>query len=255
MVETVDDIQISVAATGEARPATTHLFRQWREFIAALSFRTGCFDPPSSSAANLPDREAVGHIAEQLAVLLERQRAEASLDAQRVPGEAQYAMAAFADERLSGRSWAGDGFWPQNRLEVQLFESRGADREIFRRIDALLETPPGTLRDMARIYLAMLALGFEGRYRGRKDRSGLLRARERLHAYAAGRSPDSWRSEAGPLPDCYRHRVAASEPGDLPMPRRWAAVLIVIVAVYIAISFGLWRWLTLAAATQLGPGL
>ncbi|MCR5225382.1 MAG: DotU family type IV/VI secretion system protein [Alphaproteobacteria bacterium] len=85
--------------------------------------------------------------------------------------EVVYVMAALADDIFLNMEWEGKQFWEDNILEQKFFSSQIAGDEIFNRINKLLEEKDDFASVEAEIYLKMLALGFEGKYRGAEDES------------------------------------------------------------------------------------
>lgn len=80
--------------------------------------------------------------------------------------EILYAMVAIADEVFLNMDWSGRHYWEENMLENRFFNSQIAGEEIFNRInDLLAESDPLSL-EKAEIYLNMLSLGFQGKFRG-----------------------------------------------------------------------------------------
>ena len=83
--------------------------------------------------------------------------------------EVVYMMVALADDIFLNLEWEGKQFWEENILEQRFFSSQIAGDEIFNRISALLAEKSDLAEDKAELYLKMLALGFEGKYRGMED--------------------------------------------------------------------------------------
>lgn len=226
-----------------------HLIGRFRAFQAELAAQMAFPDAgaPEDGAAGDAARRAF----ERLAGVLEAQAAEDDSD---LPpeerGQAQYVMAAWADEILLHRPWPGRDGWSQHRLEARLFASRLADREVFRRIERLLAERRRRRPGLAAVMLLALGLGFAGAYRGRGDGRTLAGYRQRLYEYAFGRPVE--RAPTAPLtPDAY---VAPAGRG-LYRRRRgggWAVALAVILAGWLVVGTLAWREVTAPLVAALG---
>ncbi len=144
---------------------------------------------------------------------------------------AQYAMAAFADEVFLNLDWAGREAWRQNLVEAKLFGTHRAGEELFERIDELLRDRDSGHTEIARIYLSVLALGFQGRYRGRPDAEQEIEViRRRLYRFIFGRDPRVVRGREAVAPQAYLGTVERPRV-ELPhlKPWIWAIALVVLV--------------------------
>ena len=83
--------------------------------------------------------------------------------------EAQYVMAALADEIFLNIDWPGGDFWSTHLLESRLFKTHVAGEMFFKKLDRLLQERDPVYADLAMIYFLALALGFKGRYRDVPD--------------------------------------------------------------------------------------
>ncbi len=165
-------------------------------------------------------------------------------------GEAQdraaYPMVALADEIFVYLDWPGEGDrggdWLGHLFEQRYCRSHVAGEEIFARIDALeREGVAGLPAALARIFLQVLGLGFEGRYRCQPDGATVLRRyRQRLARLAfAGRPPLS--APNGRLtPEAYQHILDPPPPVPPPGPARWAGWLLLTLAGLFACSALVW---------------
>lgn len=97
--------------------------------------------------------------------------------------EAQYAMAALADEQLLLEvDWPGRVAWLELTLESALFDTRMAGVRFYRVIDRLLAVPTPTAAhaELAIVLLATLQAGFRGELRGAHEMQTLARRRREL---------------------------------------------------------------------------
>ena len=113
------------------------------------------------------ERSRIQH---QLMGVLDRQRVDASQRGGeqhlKLYQETQYLMVALTDEIfLHLLEWAGKDTWRTQLLEVRMFNSQIAGQRVFENLKALLtKRDPQTL-ELARLYLIVLFLGFQGKYR------------------------------------------------------------------------------------------
>lgn len=197
------------------------------------------------AGANEP-RESPSGVWRKLVGLLERQ----SLDAGREGGDfgleiyrrAQYAMAALADEIFINLDWPGRDVWREHLLEAKLFGSHRAGEELFERIDALLRDHDALYGELARIYLMVLALGFQGKFRGRSDGDEELDSyRRRLFRFIYARDPEVVRGTERVMPQAYSTTLDEASVTRLPYLKPWIWALVLIVVVWVAGSHLLWR--------------
>ncbi len=191
-----------------------------------------------------------------LLTLLERQ----ALDAGRNGGDfalevyrrAQYAMAALADEIFLHLDWVGRETWRDHLLEARLFGTHRAGEELFERIEALLRDHDTVYGELARVYLAVLALGFQGKYRGRPDGDRELESyRRRLFRFIFGRDPQT--VVAGGtggtggtggerlVPQAYASTLDEVSRSKLPYLKPWLWAVAVLTLLWIAGGHLLWR--------------
>jgi type VI secretion system protein ImpK len=188
---------------------------------------------------------------EHLADTLRAQRAalahpQAAITLQQLD-EAQYVMAATADELFIGMNWDGADGWTMRPLEVELFGTRRAGDEIFARIDRLTNGFGPVDTEVATVYLTALELGFKGRYAD--DRATLDAYEGRLRKLVGRRPPAT-----GPLvPGCYEHTTVAGSGLHLPRSRMWwstAAAIAGIALLVLVVTFVRFRGSTVEDARQ-----
>lgn len=191
---------------------------------------------------------ARGAIWQELLTLLERQ----ALDAARSGGDigrelylqAQYAMAALADEIFLHMDWPGRLAWKENLLEAKLFGTHRAGEVVLERIEAVLRGRDPVYAELARVYLMVLALGFEGKLRGSEEGPALLAAyRRALYRFAFRRDPRVVRGEEPVAPEAYAATVETGPGARLPYLRRWLIGAAVVIVLWIAGGHLVWRHL------------
>lgn len=193
-------------------------------------------------AAGTPETQVHG-VRQALLALFERQSAAAARGGgygSEIYREAQYVMAALADETFLYLDWPGRELWRSNLLESRLFGTHRAGDAVFDRLDAILSGRDPIYIDLARVYLLALALGFAGRYRG-GDGARLATYRRDLFAFIADRDPEILHGTAHLFPEAYGSTLDQGEPQRLPNLRRWIAAAVLLVALWLGASHALWR--------------
>ncbi len=158
--------------------------------------------------------------------------------------EAQYVMAAFADEIFIHLDWEGKRAWTSNLLETALFQSHVAGETFFDKLDQLLRERDPAKKSLAGVYFAALSLGFRGKYHGLNDHGKLRRYRQELFAFVFRQPPDLMNEAKVAFPDTYVKNLRKEDRKKLTDPRVWLAFLALVVAMYIAGSHGVWLSLT-----------
>lgn len=197
-------------------------------------------------ARNGRAREASTAVWKSLLTTLERQ----ALHAQRSRGdyalkifaEAQYVMAALADEIFLHLDWGGREAWNSNILEAKLFRSHRAGEQVFERLEVLLTERNPLHQNLAEVYLMALGLGFQGRYRGAVDGPARLdRYRLRLFDFIYDDEPELPREGALLFPQAYANTLDKGIPARMPNLRPWLLSFLVLALIWVVASIPLWR--------------
>jgi type VI secretion system protein ImpK len=248
-----------------SRHQTSFLLSQFREFyreVARLKAMVAYAAPVSAaeelvltavvSGASLLDQAPVSErpageaapsvrgVWQQLLTLLERQAVEAGRGgafAYEVYREAQYVMAALADEVFLHLDWEGKSTWPL--LESRLFESHYAGEEIFDRLDRLLQRRDPFYLDLAAVYFMALSLGFQGKYRGHDDRER-LEYRRQLFKQIYRRDPKLFGASAPLFPQSYQYTLDKAEVTKLPAQWTWLWLAVAVIVLWVAGSQYTW---------------
>jgi type IV/VI secretion system ImpK/VasF family protein len=182
---------------------------------------------------------------EQLRHTLARQRTEAERNGGHYAVErytrAKYAFVALADEMFLDGATREE--WSGELLEAAEFRSQRAGEKIFSDVDAL-QSERGTETDeLARVYLAVLGLGFEGQFRGMgpEAAASLQEYRDKLHRMIFGRDPEPLREDEKIVPSAYRELLGGETRAQLPYLRPWVITLVVIFVVWIVAGHLIWR--------------
>src|SRR6185436_2116137 len=94
--------------------------------------------------------------------------------------------------------------------------------ELFERIEALLRESDVVYADLGRVYLMVLGLGFQGKFRGRDDAKPALEAyRRRLFRFVFGRDPEAVRGRDRLVPQAYLATLTEGTGGTLPHLKPW----------------------------------
>ena len=155
--------------------------------------------------------------------------------------EAQYVMAALADEVFLKLSWEGRESWKANLLEFKLFGTRVAGDRFYRNMDALLKNRDPAMVEMAAVYLLAISLGFRGKFRGIDDEGQLAYYRNQLFTFMYRRNPDLENEARRLFPEAYDYTLGSSDMQTLPHVKTWIIVIIILILLWLVISHGLWR--------------
>ena len=254
-------IPAEAMGTASGQSGASYLVRQFWAFydeLVALKRRLGAqavaAAPARPEAAQEPTPEAAGKAALSAAQSVNRQLIGVlelqAIEAQRAGGryaldvnhEAQYAMAALADEILLNFEWPGRNVWTSCLIEEALFGSRIAGDRIFERLEELLRTRDPARRDLALVYLLMLSLGFEGRYRGTDCAARMQAYRAALYRFAFGRDPDPSDRARQISPQAYAFTVSDALPQQIPHVRKWITILLLVIVSMLGLSQLIWQW-------------
>ena len=219
-----------------------HLVKQFRAFYDEVA---------RAQTRAIEMRETDGEAAAQslerhLENLIELQTLESKREGSRFElesiADARYLKAALADEMLLNTPWIGRDSWTSHLLEAALFRTSVAGDRIFERIEEVLSTREPSRRDIARLYLFALALGFQGRYRGMNEDPRLAGLREELFQFVYQR-PAALAGRDRVLSErAYASTLSHIAPRKLPNLSRWTVAFLLSLAGLLAVSEILWLW-------------
>lgn len=230
----------------------TPVLTAFRAFCADLAgLRDSVLLEPSvpwddeTDAGGFPARRMrVAQIQDTLSATLQRLELETRLShgersAQEVR-EASYFMAALADEWFVSLEWDGREHWIVTPLEERLHGTQNAGEAVFQQAETLIRTDGD--RELATVILLILALGFQGQYRGRGEagNTALREIQDRLLSFVSqgGRIL----SEQGTLfPQAYRHTLEQPPRARLPRLATWSLIAFVVLAAYFGASHLVWN--------------
>src|SRR5579872_302933 len=187
---------------------------------------------------------------QQLVALLERQAAEAGQSGGafgfEVYREAQYVMAALADEVFLNMEWEGRDSWPL--LESRLFQSHIAGELVFQRLNRLLQRRDPFYNDLASVYFMALSLGFQGKFRGADEALLLPHYRRQLFAMIYGRHPKLYTEDQALFPQSGQHTIDKGAGKKLPDQRVWLGLLALVILSWLVVSE--FAWTSVSAPLQ-----
>ncbi|HYR28784.1 MAG TPA: DotU family type IV/VI secretion system protein, partial [Thermoanaerobaculia bacterium] len=185
----------------------------------------------------------------RLSSLLERQALEAGSQggdfALELYRRAQYAMVALADEVFLHTDWAGRDSWRDHLLETKFFGSHRAGEELFERIEDLLHDRETLFAELGRIYLMVLGLGFQGKFRGRPDADAVIaNYRHRLFRFVFNRDPLAVHGNQYVVPQAYAATLDEAVTTELPYIKPWIWAIAASILLWVGGSYGIWYYST-----------
>ncbi|MES2183300.1 MAG: DotU family type IV/VI secretion system protein [Pseudomonadota bacterium] len=231
-----------------------HMTQQFRAFYdEVVKARTRA----TESGETDPEAAALA-LSRHLENLIELQTLESRRESTRFElenvADARYLKAALADEILLNSPWIGRERWTAHLLESSLFRTNIAGDLVFRRIEQMLSEREPSRRDMARLYLFALALGFQGMYRGSTDVAPLHGLREELYQFVYQRQADLSGRDRVLSDRAYANTLSHIAPRKLPTLSRWSVIFLISLAVLLVISEMLWLWQSWPVRQVLQPG-
>ena len=218
------------------------IMAQFRSFLHEL---TGAQKRFSESADTDPELAAHGR-SSVLLNLLEIQTLQSHREGTRFDMEnladARYLKAVLADEILLNTQWTGRERWTAYLLESTLFRTNVAGDLVFRKIEQLLSDREPSRRDVARICLFSLAMGFQGRFRGTDAAAQLRSYREELYEFIYQRRADLGGRERVLADAAYANTISHIAPRKLPTVSRWTMIGLLAMVALLAVSEVLWLW-------------
>jgi type VI secretion system protein ImpK len=206
---------------------------------------TAGLPPANRGAEGNPNSHRLGSaVRQRLLLLFEHQARDAHTYGSEFYREAQYVMAALADEVFLQIDWDGKHYWLGNLMESHLFGTHVAGEMFFQRLDRILQDRDPALKDLAAVYFMALSLGFRGRYRGFNDNGLISLYRQQLYSFIFQRTPDLTSDSKQLFPEAYQHTQVSPAPRRLADTRFWVGVLFIVIVLFIGISHMLWTNLT-----------
>ncbi|MBL0941355.1 MAG: DotU family type IV/VI secretion system protein [Alphaproteobacteria bacterium] len=154
--------------------------------------------------------------------------------------EAQFVMAALADEVFLHLDWTGKSYWENHLLESRLYNTHNAGQLFFEKMDTFLKNRDPSQADLATLYHLALGLGFKGKFRGIDDQGAIMKYRSQLHLFINHRDPELFKPQAQLFPETYIHTLEDGEIIYLNDFRPWLAFFAAAFAVMMFASYGVW---------------
>jgi type VI secretion system protein ImpK len=154
-----------------------------------------------------------------------------------------YVFAAFADDVMLESHWVGRDEWVRAPLEVKLFGSQSAGEEIFNDIDNGLSKYEFGKRDLAKIYLMALNLGFEGKFKGTQSEVDIRRYKARLFELINDRAPENSEATKSFLGSVYRYNQTGGAPEMMSYLKPWIITISAIGGLYLLGSHLIWEYM------------
>ncbi|WP_437277916.1 DotU family type IV/VI secretion system protein [Sorangium sp. So ce375] len=156
--------------------------------------------------------------------------------------DAQYVMTAMADEILLRADWAGRHAWTERPLEAHIFHTYDAGERIFRKLDDILDGRATAPSALLLVYLAALALGFQGKFRalgkyGEPEiyRQELARHLQRVDPFLGTRLTEI-------CPEMHAHTLGSAPRSRLPALRHGVLPLIAVALCLVLAGQLLWSY-------------
>ncbi|GJI95584.1 DotU family type IV/VI secretion system protein [Duganella vulcania] len=214
---------------------------QFRDFYDMLSRSAQAATRVAEGEANA----AAEALSRQLCQLIELQ----SLEARRIVGKAgieaevqgRFLKAALADEVMLNTEWAGRGYWRHVLVETTLFKSSFAGERVFDDLDQLLREREAARRNVGRLYLYLLSLGFQGRYRGQKQ-DKIAEYRRELFQFVYQRPADLQGRDRTLSEQPYASTLSHLAARRLPKFNRSGIMFVLALLILLGLSEVLWLW-------------
>lgn len=219
--------------------------------LASMQFRDfyGVLRRAVEAVRQVPESEAAAvaqALSNQLSQLIElhtlearRTGGKAAMDTE---GQARFLKAALADELLLFTDWAGRAHWHHVLLEANLFRTSQAGEKVFLDIEQILSAREPAQRNLARLYLYAMSLGFQGRYRGTGKLEPLVELRRELYQFIYQRPADLQGRDKTLSERAYASTLSYLVARRLPRLSRWGVALSLILVGMLALSQLLWMW-------------
>lgn len=215
---------------------------QFRDFFDVLSRSAQAVGQVGDADA----KSAAEALSRQLCQLIELQ----TLEARRIGGkagieaevQARFLKAALADEILLNTDWAGRSYWRHVLIEATLFKSSYAGERVFDDLDQLLREREASRRHIGRLYLYLLSLGFQGRYRGTAGQGKIAEYRRELFQFIYMRPADMQGRDRTLSEQPYTSTLSHIAARRLPRINRSGVIILLVLLVLLGLSELLWLW-------------
>ena len=158
--------------------------------------------------------------------------------------DAQYIMAALADEVFIHIDWEGKKSWQLNLLEHKFFETNSAGEIFFKKLDKLLQEKDPSMIELGALYFFALSLGFRGKFWGASDSGQIGYYRNQLYNYIFRKRPDINDLSKKLFPQAYLYTLFQNEVRKLPYVKNWIILIFALVGIFLIFSHVIWGNIT-----------
>ena len=118
----------------------------------------------------------------------------------------EYTLVALSDEVFLNLQWKGNEFWKMNLLETKFSKTQSAGETIFDKIDNILNRKNFLSLENATVYLKLLALGFQGKYRNTNSYQKINDYKHKLYLFITSNS-NNIITDNNIFPDGYKYTL------------------------------------------------
>lgn len=216
---------------------------QFRAFYVELSKSQQVAAKASEANAAAIARTASANLLQLIELQTLATRRLGGRSGQLIETDARFLKAALADELMLNLQWPGRTDWHQVLLESKLFNSGISGDKVFDDIDRLLMARDPIDRNRARLYLHVLALGFQGRYRGNADAGKVLADYRRdLFQFVYQRAADLSATGRTVSAQAYLSTLSYVAAKRFRRFNRWTVWLLAAALLLLTLSEALWIW-------------
>ena len=149
--------------------------------------------------------------------------------------QVMFALVATLDEAVAVSDWDRRHEWIANPLQLVRYEHRRAGTEFFDRIAQLMESESTAEPTALGVYATCVGLGFEGRFLVRPDPM-LADLKQQLSERLRSIDPDTLSAHG-----IRKDKPIPLPPDGVPLWVTWSGAGVIIVAIYVALSFMITR--------------
>lgn len=159
--------------------------------------------------------------------------------------EIKYAMVVLTDEIFLNIDWPAHQYWEDHLLEQRIYGTHSGGQVFFKKIDELLIRENPTWRILEQVYLAVLGLGFRGKFLTSDNSEELQAYADRLFDFINNKKPGLLTTQTFELsPQATQETLSGLRAKNLPDIRNWYIAFTVIGLLYLAISYMVWYYST-----------
>jgi type VI secretion system protein ImpK len=215
---------------------------QFRDFVAVLTQAVGT----AQQLGENEGRAGAEALSRQLSQLIELQSIEAGRHGGRAGFDAElqgrFLKAALADEMLLHTDWVGRIHWRHVLLEATLFNTSHAGQQVFADVEQLLREREPSRRGVARLYLYVLSLGFQGRFRDGAALAQIADYRRELFQLVYQRAADMGGRDTVLTEQPYASTLSYGGARRLSKLSRRGVGLVLALLLLLGVSELLWLW-------------